>query len=119
MYNRARVRPSRGNSVIGMIGGVVFVFIGIFVMIPKMAETNGPVWFGVLWTLLALCGVFFHGCNAFSERGIATEEIQFEHSPEAQKPALQRMKELEALREQGVISDQEYQLKRREIIAKL
>jgi hypothetical protein len=97
----------------------IFFIVGIFFLIPKFLESGGPIWFGLIWTIGALCLGIFNGYNAFSERGIAIEEIQFDNISKTQKSLSKRMQDLEQLRSQRLISESEYQTKRKEIISKI
>lgn len=83
-----------------------------------ISSSNGPIWFGVLWTLGALAITIFHGVNAFTDRGIAVEEIQFDgKTPVAS--ASERLADIELMRNKGIITQAEYDKKRAEIIAKI
>jgi len=110
------VRPSRSSSAIGMIVGIVFVGIGCFIVIPMF----GP--FGIFWTLIAGVSVAFHALNAFTDRGVATTEIDIEGTqiltpPRSTELAFDdRMRRIEQLRVEGLITEQEYQHKRRELL---
>ena len=115
MINRARVRPSRGASVVGLLGSLLFVGIGVFFAIPNLKESGDAVWIGVVWTLIAVGGVIYNGINAFSDRGIASEEIQYDSDASA-LPASERLIELENLKQKNLISTEEYERKRIRII---
>lgn len=118
MINRARVRPSRGVSAFGVAVGIIFTCVGLFFVIPRISSSNGPIWFGILWTLGALGITIFHGINVFTDRGIAVEEIQFESKTPA-ATASERLAEIQELKDKGVISQSEYDQKRAEIISKI
>lgn len=113
---RARVKPGRGVSAMGMVMGLVFVGIGLFVVIPTFGA------FGLAWTLMALVAVGFNAFNAFSDRGIATTEIEVDRLPakldipEQKLDFDDRLRKLEALRSEGLISETEYQDKRRQMM---
>ncbi len=112
---RVRVRPSKLASVMGMIVGTVFVGIGIFVVIPIF----GP--FGILWTLVAAAIGVFNAVNVFFERGIATTEIDIEGDdflgrPSEQLPFDERLRKLEQLRKEELITEIEYRQKRDELM---
>ena len=106
---RARVRPSKSNSMMGMIVG-----IGVFVIIPQFGE------FGVLWTLIAIAGTGYHAINVFSERGIAREVVDFDaDSTTSSKPSLsveERLRKLESLRQQALVTETEYEDQKQRIL---
>lgn len=112
------MRPSREVSILSFLMGVIFTGIGLFVVIPMISSNGGPGWFGIVWTLGALGMTIFHGVNAFTDRGIAVEEIQFD-SKDSSKSASERLAEIEEMKNRGIISQAEYNQKRAEIIAKI
>ena len=116
MRATGQVRPSKPASVIGIIVGAVLVGIGVFVVIP------GAGFFGVLWTLLALLGTGYHAANVLSEHGVAHEVVEFDTSSQAERQASasaspeQRLSNLDKLKQQGLVSDQEYTEHRKRIL---
>ena len=116
MRATGQVRPSKPASAIGMIVGAVFVGIGVFVVIP------GAGLFGVLWTLLALVGTGYHAANVFSEQGVAHEVVEFDTSSQAGRQASataspeQRLSKLDKLKQQGLVSEEEYTEQRTRIL---
>jgi hypothetical protein len=70
--NRARVKPSKASSVLGMIMGVIFIGIGLVVGVPNAGG------FGAVWLLVAVAITLFHTFNVFSDRGIATSVVDIE-----------------------------------------
>lgn len=98
-------------SFFGGIMATVFVFIGIFVMIPNLGV------FGVVWTLLAATGAVTGFYNAFSERGIATEiiDVPDETSIQPADPEA-RLRRLADLKAKNLITSVEYERRRSEIL---
>lgn len=47
MKKKVRVKPSKGQSIVGFIIGICFCAIGAFVVIPLAGA------FGIVWTLFA------------------------------------------------------------------
>lgn len=122
---KIRIRPGRGKAVFGVIWGAIFVGIGLFVAIPFFGV------FGVFWTLMALAITAYSAFLAFSDRG-AEDEIHFDdfdQMPGFQRPPAAsvgnpegtetRLRELEGLKTQGLITDEEYSEKRGEILEDL
>jgi len=114
MSPHARIRPSKLRSKVGVAIGSVFTLAGILVVIPKMVSTEGPIWFGVLWTLAALGGTIFYAANAFTDHGIATDVVEFDR--ELTGSAEERLEKLSRLRGNGVITDDEYASRRSAIL---
>ena len=119
---RVTYRPSKGESVFTGIIGVIFVLIGLFVAVP----TFGP--FGILWTLIAvgITGMSFY--RAFGEKYVGPEiRIEDEENDEAAAPGQaapqfsveERLKQLEDLREKRLITANEFEEKRKEILKEL
>jgi len=121
----------------GGVVGVVFCLIGLFVVIPSA----GP--FGVLWTAVA---VFITGSNlynAFSEKGMASHTIEideegngssppfgaegyapmYESRPENRVEAAdtveERLERLNDLYDKRLVTQREYEEKRKEILKDL
>lgn len=114
---RIKVKPSKGQSTISFIIGIIFCVLGVFVVIPQF----GP--FGIIWTLVAASITFINYKNAFTEEGIATQEIivdegnifQYEETNNIEE----RLKKVESLYQQGLITSDEYDQKRKELIDQL
>ena len=124
---KIRVKPSRAQSMVGFVGGLIFVGIGVFVVIPTFGL------FGLLWTLIAVVITVVNGVNAFGKKGIPTMEIYTENrqeethaSPAPQAPAAPntldakgRLEQLKSLKEAGLLTKEEYEQKREEILKDL
>ena len=115
---RVTYRPSRATGILGTVMGGVFVLIGIFFAIPNAGA------FGVLWTLFAVAITAFNAYNAFGKKyvgpEIRIEEEGAEDAPAAAPAgAAERLRELEELRAQGLITEEEYARKRQEILSEL
>jgi putative oligomerization/nucleic acid binding protein len=113
---RVRIKPGKGTSFITMIGGIFMIGFGITEAIPTFGN------FGVLWTLMAFAITAYSAFNAFSDRGLATQEIEVEDSSDsdmAQTDVADRLERLKSLRMDGLITEEEYQRKRNEIVKAL
>ncbi len=74
------------------------------------------------WTIFALAITGYHAFNAFSSRGVATQEIDvegFDSAPVTEGDESERMQRLESLRARSLITEEEYERKRAEIIERL
>ena len=125
---QVKVKPGKGQSKLGFAVGILFCLLGLFVVAP----TFGP--FGLLWTAIAVVITVQNYRNAFTEEGSPTHVIEIEESelaevgyrPDtdqtAQQAADQTRARLEAARklyDEGVITREEYDRKREEILAQL
>ena len=72
--------------------------------------------FGLLWTGVAVAICVMHGINLFSKKGIATHEVIVD---DADASVAQRLEEVRALYEQGLITQAEYEAKRKELLDQL
>ena len=119
---RIRVRPGKAASLVSFVMGLAFVVIGLVAVIPMA----GP--FGLLWTGVAAAITVMNGVNAFGKKGVASMEIETEEdgpagggrqahaaAPDARE-RLEQLKELEAA---GLITQEEYEEKREEILREL
>lgn len=118
MSKRVRVKPSKGQSLVGFVSGLIFCFIGLVVVIPAFGA------FGVIWTLFAVIMTITQAFNAFSDKGIASHEIVIEDDRErnivrGSKSSEERMKELQELYDKGLITADEYQQKRKRILEEI
>lgn len=120
---RVTYRPSKASSTMGGVMGVIFVFIGLVVVIPTFGA------FGILWTLFAgvIAGVNFY--QGFG-KGYVGPEINIENLDEdglGDIPApvgggvssQDRLIELRTLYDQRLITQEEYEEKRKAILKEL
>lgn len=109
-------RPSKGVCLMGGVVGVVFVLIGIFNIIPKMGL------FGILWTALSGGLAVYYFFMAFGKGSMGTITVEEEDvpSPAAQEDdSAARLSELKDLYDQRLITQEEYEAKREEILKEL
>lgn len=124
---RVTYRPSKDQGAFGVAVGVVFVIIGLVMVIPFF----GP--FGILWTLMAMGITAMNAYQAFG-KGYAGPQITIEEDEEPRRtpssPAPEthdhisstaldvkgRLQQLKDLKEAGLLSQEEYDQKRQEIL---
>ena len=111
---RVTYRPSKAAGAFGMVFGLIFVIIGVTMAIP----TFGP--FGILWTLMAIGIPAYNAYCAFG-KGYAGPEIHIEDAEETDRPssAEARLQELRGLYDRSLITQEEYEQKRQEILRDL
>ncbi len=113
MKRKVTYRPSKASSVMGGVMGAIFVLIGVFAVIP----TFGP--FGVFWTLAACVITGINLYHAFGKGYIGPKiEIEDEGGASAES-AGERLKKLQSLYDQRLITPEEYEQKRKEILEEL
>jgi hypothetical protein len=111
---QVRIKPSKPASTLAMIVGILMVGFGLFTISIFGA-------FGVVWTLVAVAITGAHAFNLFSDRGLATTQIDIEgddilQPPSESLPFDERLRRLEQLRKEGLLSENEFQDKRSELL---
>ena len=126
---RVTYRPSKSQGAFGVAVGCIFVLLGLFMVIPIFGL------FGVLWTLIAVGITAMNAYQAFG-KGYVGPEITIEEEPEISQQqtvsspppqtndhipstalnAKERLQQLKDLKEAGLLSPQEYEKKRQEIL---
>ena len=111
---RVTKRPGKASGAMSAVVGGIFVLIGIFVAIPTFGA------FGILWTLMAAAMCVYGICSAFGKHYVGPE-ITIESDVQNTQPddAGSRLEKLQQLYDSGLISQDEYEVKRKEIIAEL
>lgn len=113
MRRKVTYRPSKAQSVLGGVVGVIFVLMGLFVVIPQ-----GGL-FGLFWTGGAAAITVINLYQAFGE-GYIGPDIEIEDDgTEMAESAEERLKKLQALYDQRLITTEEYEEKRKEILREL
>ena len=114
---RMSYRPSKGSSMFGGIVGIVFVIIGLTVAVPHFGL------FGLLWTAIAL-GITVYNFYLASGKG-SVGSFTVEEDGEEDRPsspagsAPERLKKLQELYDQRLITTEEFEEKRKEILKEL
>lgn len=106
---KIKVKPGKTQSKVGFLVGIAFVLIGCVVVIPIF----GP--FGILWTAVAGFITYTHYKNGYTNEGISTHEIVIEDGM-GEEDIEAKLKKLESLYNQGLITQEEYQEKRKEFL---
>ena len=107
-----KVKPGKTQSKLGFAVGLVFVLIGLTIAIPTFGL------FGIFWTAIAAFITYTNFKNGFTDEGISTHEIVID-STQADEPEEDiegKLKTLDSLYRQGLISRDEYDSKRKELL---
>lgn len=112
---RMRYQPSKSQSIFSGVVGVVFCLIGLFVVVP----TFGP--FGLLWTAIAVFMTVrsFAMAKGKADMGSYVIEDESDSTGKNDKSAEERLTELQNLYDRRLISTEEYERKRKEILEEL
>ena len=113
---RVTYRPGKTAGAFGVVWGAIFILIGIFVAIPTFGT------FGILWTLMAVGITAYNAYCAFG-KGYVGPEISIEDdgsSPAGgSRDTEERLRELQSLYDRSLITREEYEEKRKEILKDL
>ena len=109
MSYRMGVKPGKAVSAVGMVVGGLFVLLGLVLIVPLFGV------FGLVWTAVAAAIALYHAYNFFSDRGISTYEVNVD-SPGSVEDFDASLRKLAKLKADGLLSDQEYEQKRAELI---
>lgn len=124
---RIKVKPGKTQSKVGFFVGIAFCIIGCVVVIPVAGL------FGVLWTGVAVAITVINYKNGFSEEGVATHEIVIDETMDEMERNRStvgdnrktesvgddievKLKKLNSLYEQGLITATEFEAKRKELL---
>ncbi len=111
MAKKIHVRPGKNQSKMGFAVGLVFCAIGLFVVIPTFGI------FGIFWTAVAAVITFTNYKNGFTSEGVDSHVIEIDE--DGAETVEERLKTLQDLYDQRLITREEYEEKRQEILKDL
>ncbi len=112
---RIKVKPGKTQSKFGFVVGILFVLLGCVMVIPMF----GP--FGIIWTAVAAGIAYMNYKNGFSDEGVATHEIIIDEDEmtrytSGEEDIEAKLRKLGSLYEQRLITKEEYDEKREELL---
>ena len=113
---RMRYQPSKSQSIFGGVVGIVFCLIGLFVVVPTFGL------FGLFWTAIAVFMTVRSFAMAKGEADMGSYVIEDDSEnggAKSGKTAEERLTELQNLYDRRLISTEEYEQKRKEILEEL
>lgn len=135
---RASIRPSPTVSVVQLIMSVLFLIFGVALMLTAANEAGGDgsgfiMAFLVIWVVACLGTMIYSIVNLASFTGarnrpsaLAIDVVEIEKEDESRSAVSSpggesmdfeaKLRKLEALRKDGILSEEEYQRKRKEIL---
>ncbi len=125
MKRNIRIQPTPAMKTFSRIFSGVFALVGIGFVTIGVTEVipSGGGAFGMVWTLMACCftGIGIYGAANKNglygmQRGFGLEITDEETGDES---AEERLKKLQALYDQRLITAEEYETKRKEILREL
>lgn len=116
-------RPSKAGSVMGGVVGCIFVLIGLFVIIPQFSMAGGfALLFGIAWTVIAAIMTIVNFYQGFGKKYMGPEIHIEEEGASVDDPRgtpQQRLEQLQSLYDRRLITQEEYEQKRQEILKEL
>lgn len=135
MSKRIHVRPGKGQSKMGFVVGIIFCLIGLFIAIPTFGL------FGIFWTAVAVWITYVNYRNGFTNDQIDSHVIDIEddgqdvtvtrhggyhtYSYDTESNVADgmdmesRLRKLQTLYDQSLITYEEYEQKKKEILDEL
>ena len=113
MRKRMHYRPSKSESTFGGVIGIVFCLIGLFVVVPTFGV------FGLFWTAIAVFITIRNFAMATGKADVGSYVIEDEDSQQKDQSAEARLTELQNLYDRRLITSEEYEQKRKEILEEL
>ena len=111
---RMRYQPSKSQSIFSGIVGIIFCLIGLFFVVPTFGL------FGLFWTAIAVFMTVRSFAMAKGKADMGSYVIEDENGGEKNgKTAEERLTELQSLYDRRLISTEEYEQKRKEILEEL
>lgn len=132
MAKRIHVRPGKGQSKVGFGVGIIFCLIGVVMVIPTFGL------FGIFWTAIAAWITYVNYKNGFTDDQIDSHVIDIEDDGQdvtvtrhggyhtysydaenAEDDMEPRLRKLQSLYDQSLITYEEYEQKKKEILEEL
>ena len=111
-------RPSKAHGIFGVVWGGLFVIIGLIVVIPTFGV------FGAIWTLAALAITIMNAYQAFGKKYVGPEisieeEATLCAAVNSGASVEERLLELRNLYDRSLITEEEYEAKKQDILKDL
>lgn len=129
MSQKMQVKPTRPVLVMGLIVAVAMLVFGVFFFNAVLSDSGGEpgpgIAFMALWFLVLGVIIFYYAYYLRTRKGVV--EIETETDPGAPASAAAspgpagadfdaRLRKLEGLKKDGLVTDEEYRAKRAEIL---
>ena len=123
MNGKIIVRPPRASAIVMIVMGILFLAYGITLVGLAEGDARPPVLiFGILWAAVCI-GIIVYGlCILSRGKAPAMAVLDVESATEGENRAEgtdfdAKLRKLERLRKERLISEEEYRRKRTEIMA--
>jgi polyferredoxin len=119
--SEVEVKPTRQAGIVGVVMGALFLVFGsaMFVLIGRDEGVEMPVLvlFGVFWGIVCLVIIVTSALH-MRKGGLPMIRVESKDDPAAKHDPMERLRKLEGLRKDGLISEMEFAAKRREIMTR-
>lgn len=117
---RHRIRPTKEASKFSFFIGILFCIFGLIFLI-FIATIGSPALIGIpfmiVWLSIAVYNTYYHYRNGFTDNPIGMYDIDSgDNDTKSEMSISDKLRELEKLKEDGLITEFEYQTKRQEIM---
>lgn len=142
MSKKIRYKPGKAQARMGLVMGILFIILGVTLVIPMTFQSGIPAigLFGIVWTAIAVYNTVI---NAKVLSGKTDEEMygsyevtetrsrpsgpavpaggegEHDHISSVSLNAKERLEQLEHLKGAGLLTNEEYRIKREEILRDL
>jgi hypothetical protein len=123
MNGRITVRPPRASAIVMIVMGILFLAFGVVLVNAAEGEARPfALMFGILWVAVCVGIVVYGLCILSRGKAPAMAVIDVESAPEGGNSSEgtdfeAKLRKLERLRKERLISEEEYRRKRTEIMA--
>jgi hypothetical protein len=121
MSQKMQIKPTKPVLVMGLVVAVAMLIFGIFFFNAVLSDSGGEpgpaIGFMALWFLVLGVIIFYYAFYLKSRKGVV--EIESETAPPETDAAPDfdaRLRKLEGLKKDGLVTDDEYRIKRAEIL---
>lgn len=113
MRKRMRYQPSKSQSIFSGVVGIIFCLIGLVVVVPTFGL------FGLFWTAIAVVITVRSFAMAKGKADMGSYVIEDESDGKHSQSVEERLTALQSLYDRRLISTEEYEKKRKEILEDL
>lgn len=123
MNKKITVRPPRASAIVMIVMGILFLAFGVVLVDAAEGEARPfALMFGILWVVVCIGIVVYGLCILSRGKAPAIAVLDVESATEGENRAEgtdfdAKLRKLERLRKERLISEEEYRRKRTEIMA--
>ncbi len=118
MLHKTRIRPTRPVALMGLIAALAFLVFGIVFLAVLIKEGSWPgVAFMIFWIFIILLLIAYMIYLLTSRKGVLEIDTESQIPEGGAGPDFEaRLRKLELLKKDGLVTDEEYRDKRAEIL---